>query len=121
VLEDFRAAEETTLVNRHLFTSGQPGFNELDTADQIGKLEELVVLGANGLRKFDTRAKLCLKGVVQEIRNRSLSAIVIELDALELVSIQGRRVEKFLELRLKLLDDLANGCHELLVDKEAMI
>ena len=112
VLEDTRASEEATLVNRHRIPRKQFRLDQFDAAAQVRQLKQLVVLRANRLCECDAVSKVRRKRVVKKIRHGGLSAVVVDLHGVKGVRIQRGRRQKLRELISKSLHNLARGRDE---------
>ena len=90
VLEDARPAKDARLIVVQGVAVRQFPFGQLDRANEVGKLKQLVVLWADGLRELDLAAEFGGKGVVQQFGDWSLPAVVIDFQCVKCIGLDRR-------------------------------
>ena len=75
-----RPTEERILRFGHAFAVQQSAFNERRRANKIGDLKQFVILRPDITGKFNRVADICRKRLVQEVCDRRLSAVIVNLD-----------------------------------------
>ena len=106
VLEDARPAKDARLVVVQGFAVRQFAFGQFDCANKVGKLKQLVVLWADGLRELDLSTEFGGKGVVQQLGDWSLPAVVIDFQRVKCIGPDGTRIKELAKLVLQTFDDL---------------
>ena len=110
-----------------LFGTGQGNgsakfkFDQVKGADQIGKLEQAVSSRLYILGEFDLTMDFAFKHLVKHPSDRCLSAIVVDLDALDRCKKTVVRKYKVSKGESETVNDLICGVHEFLVHTEAMV
>ena len=89
--------------------------------NQISDLKQSVARGFYVLREFNGAVDSCFKHLMKHSGNRSLSAIVIDLDAFKRIEKLSMRENKIIQCRLKLGDNLFRRSDEFLIDTQTMI
>ena len=84
-------------------------------------MKQSVARGFYVLREFNRAVDSCFKHLMKHSGNRSLAAIVIDLDAFKRIEKFLMRENKIIQCRLKLGDNLFRRSDEFLIDTQAMI
>ena len=120
-LEIARTAKEAHLRSRHRIAFYKTTFYQMKRANKIRQLKKPVIRGMHTLRELNAFTKFFLEGLVKKIGDRGLSAIVIDLDGLNVKKIHAMRRNEIHKLPFKPFDDLPEVVDKLLVDVKTMV
>ena len=120
-LEAARTAEELVFGFGHAQSGFQFDLDQFDRADEVGQLEQLVSLRADGLGEFDGNGEIRSEHPVQEFRDGGLAAVVVDLDPVDGVRRQNAVRKKACQSPFQVGDDLVRGRDVVLVDDQATV
>ena len=93
----------------------------MQRANKIRQLEEPVIGGLHALRKLHALAQFFDKRLVQKIRHERLTAIVVDLDGLDIQQVRTMLGNEIDELPIESLDNLLEVVDELLINAQTVV
>lgn len=119
--EHARTAEELILRTRKRQSCSEFEFYQMKCANQVSYLKQSIARWFYILCEFDGAVDASLKLLMEHSGNRSLSAIIVYLDAFKRIEEFLMRENKIIQGGLEPSDDLIRRSNEFLVDTQTMV